>query len=148
MHYPVTQLRRSVSWVLASLPLVSAMLVIHSRQIVVPSYIFISTADTVCILFPLGLVLISPYFVRLSIITTFIALPQDLAYKPSDWNSMTHGNITVVIVLLFFRCLSIPVLSTILIFIYTLYRVAWFMGIGRTRYYYGKPSPSVVNKSS
>jgi len=67
------------------------------------------------------------------IIATFLGLPQDLMYTPSNWNSMTHGNITVVIVLFFVRA-------------------AWFMGIGRTRYYYGKPRSeiheSVVNKKS
>jgi len=54
------------------------------------------------------------------IIASFVGLPPDLKYAPSDWNSMTHGNITVVIALF-------------------LLRVAWYAGIGRTRYYFGKP---------
>jgi hypothetical protein len=53
-------------------------------------------------------------FVHLSIIVTVLGLPQDLMYTPSDWNSMTHGNITVVIVLFLFRCLSILTLLTTL----------------------------------
>ena len=46
-------------------------------------------------------------FVHFSILATFLGLPQDLMYTPSNWNSMTHGNITVVIVLFLFRCPSI-----------------------------------------
>ncbi|KAF8887735.1 hypothetical protein BD779DRAFT_486299 [Infundibulicybe gibba] len=57
------------------------------------------------------------------IAATFIGLPEELKYAPALWNSMTHGNITVVIVLFAVR-------------------VAWFMGIGRTRYYYGQPQGS------
>ncbi|TFK40942.1 hypothetical protein BDQ12DRAFT_720677 [Crucibulum laeve] len=52
------------------------------------------------------------------IIATFVGLPSELKYAPTNWNSMTHGNITVVIVLF-------------------IVRIAWFMGIGRQRYYYG-----------
>jgi len=63
------------------------------------------------------------------ITVTFLGLPPDLMYTPSNWNSMTHGNISFGILLL-------------------LSRVAWFTGVGRTRYYYGKPSPSVIKKSS
>ncbi|KDR85212.1 hypothetical protein GALMADRAFT_233921 [Galerina marginata CBS 339.88] len=54
------------------------------------------------------------------IIASFVGLPPDLKYAPSEWNSMTHGNITVVIALFLFR-------------------VAWYAGLGRSRYYYGKP---------
>ncbi|KIM47993.1 hypothetical protein M413DRAFT_217406 [Hebeloma cylindrosporum] len=52
------------------------------------------------------------------IFATFFGLPADLQYTPSTWNSMTHGNITVVIALFIFR-------------------LAWYLGIGRTRYYFG-----------
>ncbi|KAI0935671.1 hypothetical protein AcV5_004025 [Taiwanofungus camphoratus] len=52
-------------------------------------------------------------------IWSWIGLPEDLRYDPTKWNSMTHGNITFVIVLLSGR-------------------LAWFMGVGRTRYYYGQ----------
>ncbi|KAF4623231.1 hypothetical protein D9613_001996 [Agrocybe pediades] len=34
---------------------------------------------------------------------SFFGLPADLQYDPAKWNSMTHGNITVVIVLFLFR---------------------------------------------
>ncbi|KAF8167885.1 hypothetical protein B0H34DRAFT_35872 [Crassisporium funariophilum] len=53
------------------------------------------------------------------IIASFAGLPSELKYAPFEWNSMTHGNITIVIALFVFRA-------------------AWFAGIGRTRYYYGK----------
>ncbi|GBE78702.1 predicted protein [Sparassis crispa] len=53
------------------------------------------------------------------IIWSFVGLPKELQYDFGSWNSMTHGNITFVIVLL--SC-----------------RLAWFLGIGRTRYYYGQ----------
>ncbi|KJA29379.1 hypothetical protein HYPSUDRAFT_32799 [Hypholoma sublateritium FD-334 SS-4] len=52
------------------------------------------------------------------IFATFLGLPPDLKYAPGLWNSMTHGNITFVIVLFSFR-------------------FAWYAGIGRKRYYFG-----------
>ncbi|KAF9229805.1 hypothetical protein BS17DRAFT_771948 [Gyrodon lividus] len=55
------------------------------------------------------------------IIASWICLPQDLRYSFTSWNSMTHGNITFVLFLLSMR-------------------LAWFSGIGRSRYYYGKSS--------
>ncbi|KAF8270974.1 hypothetical protein EI94DRAFT_1569512 [Lactarius quietus] len=54
-----------------------------------------------------------------SIIASFIGLPDSLKYRPDLWNPTTHGNISFVIILLLFR-------------------VAWFLGIGRTRYYFGQ----------
>ncbi|KAI5120215.1 hypothetical protein M0805_000030 [Coniferiporia weirii] len=54
-----------------------------------------------------------------SMIVTLVGLPPDVRYNPLTWNPMTHGNISVVVVLL----------ST---------RLAWFMGIGRKTYYYGQ----------
>ncbi|KAF9471302.1 hypothetical protein BDN70DRAFT_888280 [Pholiota conissans] len=53
------------------------------------------------------------------IAATFIGLPPDLKYSPAKWNSMTHGNISSVVVLFLFR-------------------LAWYLGFGRTRYYFGK----------
>ncbi|KAN0101026.1 hypothetical protein V8E55_001010 [Tylopilus felleus] len=53
------------------------------------------------------------------IIASWVGLPEDLRYSFGSWNSMTHGNITFVIFLLGMR-------------------LAWFAGIGRQRYYYGK----------
>ncbi|KAI0320211.1 hypothetical protein OF83DRAFT_1105992 [Amylostereum chailletii] len=58
---------------------------------------------------------------------TFVGLPPDLKYSPQLWNPMTHGSITVVVVLLTSR-------------------IAWFMGVGRTRYYFGKLSPDKAGK--
>ncbi|KAH9030140.1 hypothetical protein EDB85DRAFT_1866693 [Lactarius pseudohatsudake] len=55
------------------------------------------------------------------IVASFIGLPDALKYRPDLWNPTTHGNISFVIILLLFR-------------------VAWFLGIGRTRYYFGKQS--------
>ncbi|KAL5534697.1 hypothetical protein ACEPAG_1161 [Sanghuangporus baumii] len=53
------------------------------------------------------------------IIATFINLPSGIRYDPLAWNATTHGNISFVVVLLSGR-------------------LAWFMGIGRKRYYYGQ----------
>jgi hypothetical protein len=55
------------------------------------------------------------------IIASWICLPENLRYSFGSWNSMTHGNITFVVFLLGMR-------------------LAWFAGIGRTTYYYGKNS--------
>lgn len=52
---------------------------------------------------------------------TWIGLPESLRYDIASWNPTTHGNITFVVFLL-------------------VSRIAWFMGIGRTRYYYGQPA--------
>ncbi|THU89452.1 hypothetical protein K435DRAFT_781618 [Dendrothele bispora CBS 962.96] len=53
------------------------------------------------------------------IITTFIGLPSNLRYAIVEWNATTHGNITITTFLFVVRC-------------------AWFLGIGRRRYYYGQ----------
>jgi len=47
------------------------------------------------------------------IAVTLIALPEDIALNPLDWNMMTHGNVTFVVLL------------------FTL-RMAWMAGVGRT----------------
>ncbi|PFH54680.1 hypothetical protein AMATHDRAFT_134070 [Amanita thiersii Skay4041] len=49
------------------------------------------------------------------IVATVIGLPSHLRFSVVQWNSMVHGNVTAVIALLGAR-------------------LAWFMGIGRTRY--------------
>src|SRR5216684_2495626 len=41
-----------------------------------------------------------------SIAATFIGLPDPLKYHPELWNPTTHGNISFVVVLLFFRFVS------------------------------------------
>ncbi|KAG1809935.1 uncharacterized protein HD556DRAFT_1316715 [Suillus plorans] len=53
------------------------------------------------------------------IAASFIGLPDELKYSYGKWNPMTHGNITFVIFLLSAR-------------------LAWFAGVGRATYYYGK----------
>ena len=76
-----------------------------------------------------------------SIIWSLVGLPPSLRYAFTQWNAMTHGNITFVVVLVSMRCAR-PFLSaaskcdrdTLL------GRIAWFLGIGRTRYYYGQPA--------
>ncbi|KJA29380.1 hypothetical protein HYPSUDRAFT_32802 [Hypholoma sublateritium FD-334 SS-4] len=50
---------------------------------------------------------------------TFINLPQESKYSPSEWNTTTHGNLTVV-------------------FLLHVSRISWFLGVGRTRYYFGQ----------
>ncbi|KZT42848.1 hypothetical protein SISSUDRAFT_851039 [Sistotremastrum suecicum HHB10207 ss-3] len=49
------------------------------------------------------------------IVVTLIALPHEIRTDPLNWNSMTHGNISFVILLLGVR-------------------LAWFAGIGRKQY--------------
>jgi len=61
------------------------------------------------------------------IVATLIGLPSEIRNNPLTWNPMTHGSVTFVIVLLSVR-------------------LAWFAGIGRTRYYYGQSSPNVRTK--
>ncbi|KIM84748.1 hypothetical protein PILCRDRAFT_96812 [Piloderma croceum F 1598] len=63
------------------------------------------------------------------IVVTFLGLPKELQYNLAAWNPMTHGNISIVVVLLSVR-------------------IAWFLGIGRTRYYYGKRSQTKLAKKS
>ncbi|KAI0689687.1 hypothetical protein C8T65DRAFT_700192 [Cerioporus squamosus] len=63
------------------------------------------------------------------VLWSFIGLPPDLKYSLSSWNSMTHGNITFTL----FLCSM---------------RIAWFLGIGRKRYYYGQPASKLKPKSS
>lgn len=53
------------------------------------------------------------------VLATFIGLPAQLRYAPRDWNGMLHGNITITSLLFFTR-------------------IAWFLGFGRTRFYYGQ----------
>ncbi|KAJ7789478.1 hypothetical protein B0H14DRAFT_2944526 [Mycena olivaceomarginata] len=52
-----------------------------------------------------------------SIAATFAGLPADIRYAPLAWNPMTHGNISIVVVLFSVR-------------------IAWFLGINRTSYYF------------
>ncbi|KAI0306898.1 hypothetical protein B0F90DRAFT_1622018 [Multifurca ochricompacta] len=61
------------------------------------------------------------------IVASFIGLPESLKYRPGLWNPTTHGNISFVIILLLFR-------------------IAWFSGIGRTRYYFGQQRSRVQVK--
>ncbi|KIJ59823.1 hypothetical protein HYDPIDRAFT_177691 [Hydnomerulius pinastri MD-312] len=56
-----------------------------------------------------------------SVTASWIGLPDELRYSFGAWNPMTHGNITFTV---FLCCM----------------RLAWFAGIGRTRYYYGRAS--------
>ncbi|KAH8834691.1 hypothetical protein DL96DRAFT_1571389 [Flagelloscypha sp. PMI_526] len=48
-------------------------------------------------------------------ISTFVGLPPDIRFAFWKWNMMTHGNITFTLAVLFTG------------------RIAWFLGIGRTR---------------
>ncbi|KAJ3805533.1 hypothetical protein EV368DRAFT_51937 [Lentinula lateritia] len=59
------------------------------------------------------------------VLATFIGLPSDLQFNIVSWNGTTHGNITFTL------------------FLFSV-RIAWFLGIGRRRYYYGQ---SNLNKT-
>ncbi|KAI0762395.1 hypothetical protein C8Q74DRAFT_1371449 [Fomes fomentarius] len=63
------------------------------------------------------------------ILWSFIGLPDEFKYAPASWNSMTHGNITFTT------------------FLFAM-RLAWFLGIGRPRYFYGQPAAAVKSKST
>jgi len=53
------------------------------------------------------------------ILATLLVLPADVKFDFANWNSLTHGNVTVVIVLCAFR-------------------ISWYLGFGRTRYWFGQ----------
>ncbi|TFK40943.1 hypothetical protein BDQ12DRAFT_415806 [Crucibulum laeve] len=63
----------------------------------------------------------------LHMIHSWFGLPADVRYNPWCWNTMTHGNVTFCILLF-------------------LSRMAWFLGIGRQRYYYGHRDASMKAK--
>ncbi|KAG5721980.1 hypothetical protein E4T56_gene18439 [Termitomyces sp. T112] len=52
---------------------------------------------------------------------SLFSAPADIRFDITRWNGMSHGNVTFVIIL----CLV---------------RLAWFAGIGRTRFYFGQPT--------
>ncbi|KAJ3762010.1 hypothetical protein EV360DRAFT_36622 [Lentinula raphanica] len=52
------------------------------------------------------------------VLSSFIGLPPDIRYNPALWNGITHGNITLTT---FLFCA----------------RLAWFMGVGRSRFHSG-----------
>lgn len=62
------------------------------------------------------------------IIATLVALPPDVRFGFVNWNSVTHGNVTVVVFLFTFRML-------------------WYLGVGRTRYWYGQSETQVKKRS-
>jgi len=74
----------------------------------------------------MGVFLISLAIADLThIYLTFVSLPQDIKYLPLQWNTTTHGNLSVV-------------------FLLHLSRVAWFLGIGRKRYYFGQTQVKAI----
>ncbi|KAJ6626963.1 hypothetical protein B0H10DRAFT_2210834 [Mycena sp. CBHHK59/15] len=62
------------------------------------------------------------------IAATLAGLPPAMRYDVLAWNPMTHGNISIVVVLFSVR-------------------MAWFVGAGRTRHYFGQP-PNQKNKTA
>ncbi|EIM88363.1 uncharacterized protein STEHIDRAFT_167669 [Stereum hirsutum FP-91666 SS1] len=62
------------------------------------------------------------------IMASFIGLPDDLKYDFASWNPMTHGNISFVVFLLGMR-------------------IAWFVGVSRKTYYYGKHATKIEKDS-
>ena len=81
-----------------------------------------------------------PLHTSRSIIWSLAGLPPSLRYAFTQWNAMTHGNITFVVVLVSMRCARpfVPVACEPDRNTFP-GRIAWFLGIGRTRYYYGQP---------
>jgi len=53
------------------------------------------------------------------VVITLMAAPKDVRFAFTKWNAMSHGNTTFVLLL----CAA---------------RLAWFAGIGRTRFYFGQ----------
>ncbi|KIK54603.1 hypothetical protein GYMLUDRAFT_48512 [Collybiopsis luxurians FD-317 M1] len=54
------------------------------------------------------------------VLASLVGLPPELRFSPASWNATTHGNITFTM------------------FLFSV-RLAWFLGVGRRRYYYGQP---------
>jgi hypothetical protein len=79
-----------------------------------------------------------PYATCFSIAASFIGLPDELKYSFGKWNPMTHGNITFVIFLLSVRYVKRPRMHSQAVLTNNFARLAWFAGVGRTAYYYGK----------
>jgi hypothetical protein len=123
MRYPTTQRRRSVSWVLAFWLSVSQMLVIYSTHLKLSYHFTISilTADTVRILLSIRL---RPY-----LSTSVLLLPSWVSRKISCIHLPTGT--------------AWPTATSPLSFSFISHRAAWFVGIGRTRYYYGKPRSEI-----
>ncbi|RDB28607.1 hypothetical protein Hypma_015050 [Hypsizygus marmoreus] len=63
------------------------------------------------------------------IFSSLLALPPDIRFDFGNWNTMTHGNISAVLVLF-------------------LSRMAWFAGVGRTRYWFGQRLKDEQKKKS
>ena len=79
---------------------------------------------------------------------TAIGLPDNIKYNIASWNSMTHGNVTFVIVLLGARYVAKSSDASYNDETWLLLRLAWFAGVGRTRYYYGQKAMGKSFKSS
>ncbi|KAE9397684.1 hypothetical protein BT96DRAFT_883779 [Gymnopus androsaceus JB14] len=62
------------------------------------------------------------------VLASFVGLPSELRFSPASWNATCHGNVTFTL------------------FLFSM-RMAWFMGIGRRRYYYGQSRPLKVDKT-
>ncbi|KAF5336818.1 hypothetical protein D9757_014653 [Collybiopsis confluens] len=62
------------------------------------------------------------------ILASFVGLPSELRYNPGSWNATTHGNISFTL------------------FLFSV-RMAWFLGVGRRRYYYGQSQPHRPEKT-
>jgi len=54
-----------------------------------------------------------------SVCISFFTLPENVRYDFANWNSVAWANIPIA-------------------FFWFLTRMAWFAGIGRTRYYFGQ----------
>jgi hypothetical protein len=77
-----------------------------------------------------------------SLVSSIFGLPTELLFDPASWNPTTHGNITVVIILFVLRY-AVHLRNHLTRS--PLFRAAWFLGIGRDRYYYGQ---KVVEKDA
>ncbi|KAF9004164.1 hypothetical protein BDZ89DRAFT_1026399 [Hymenopellis radicata] len=61
------------------------------------------------------------------VVSSFIGLPVEMRYNPAAWNPTTHGNISFTVFLF-------------------LVRISWFLGIARTRYYFGVSGGKIKSK--
>ncbi|KAJ3992860.1 hypothetical protein F5050DRAFT_1785940 [Lentinula boryana] len=61
------------------------------------------------------------------VLSSFMGIPPEIRFSITSWNGITHGNIT---------------LTTFLFCV----RLAWFLGVGRRRFYYGQSRESLQSK--
>lgn len=77
-----------------------------------------------------------------SVLSSLIGLPTDIRYDIFSWNGITHGNITFTTFVFCVRYVNYRDVNRWLRADSPYdFRLAWFMGVGRRRFYYGQRRP-------